>query len=134
MKKAYPAIFTPIEDGEFAGGYRVYIPDLPVIRTFGKDLEDAIEMAIDAASMWLWDAENNNETIPAASNKLDCSPTQFVSMIIADSDAYRRQHDSRAVKKTLTIPAWLNHKAEEANVNFSGILQDALKSHLKIEA
>ena len=134
MKKAYPAIFTPIEEGEFAGGYRVYVPDLPVVRTYGKDLEDAIEMAVDAASMWIWDAENNNEAIPMPSDALSCEPPQFISMIIADSDAYRRQHDSRAIKKTLTIPAWLNHKAEEAHVNFSSILQEALKAHLKINA
>ena len=134
MKKAYPAIFTPIEDGEFAGGYRVYIPDLPVVRTYGKDLEDAIEMAADAASMWIWDAENKGESIPGPSETLSSEPPHFVSMVMADSEAYRRRHDNRSVKKTLTIPAWLNHKAEEAHLNFSGILQEALKSHLQTRA
>ena len=133
MKKAYPAIFTPIEEGEFKGGYQVYIPDLPHTRTFGKDLADAIEMAEDASSMWIWDAENRKESIPDPSETLEHEHPQFISMVVADSDAYRRQMDSRAVKKTLTIPAWLNSAAEEAHVNFSSVLQDALKAHLHLE-
>ena len=132
MKYVYPAIFTPIEEGEFEGGYRVHVPDLPYTRTFGKDLIDAIDMAEDAVAMWLLDAENNKEPIPQASTNLSCADAEFVSMIVADTDAYRRQVDSRAVKKTLSIPAWLNHQAEAAHVNFSSLLQDALKSHLKI--
>ena len=128
MKYAYPAIFTPLEKGQFD----VYIPDLPYCRTFGKDLADAIEMAEDAASMWLWDAENNKESIPVPSRALSHEAPQFVSFIKADTDVFRRQMDSRAVKKTLTIPAWLNHQAEAAHVNFSSVLQDALKAHLQI--
>ena len=131
MKYVYPAIFSPIEDGEFAGGYRVRIPDLPHTRTFGKNLADAIGMAEDAASMWLWDAENNNEQAPIASSAVLCEENEFMSMIVADTDKYRRQMDSRSVKKTLTIPAWLNHKAEEAHINFSSLLQEALKSKLQ---
>ena len=133
MKYVYPAIFSPIEEGEFAGGYRVHIPDLPHTRTFGKDLADAIGMAEDAASMWLWDAENNKEEAPKASNGMPCEEGEFISMIVADTDSYRRQMDSRSVKKTLTIPAWLNHRAEEAHINFSSLLQEALKNRLQIE-
>ena len=128
MKYVYPAIFTPSEDGQ----YDVYIPDLPYCRTCGTSLADAIEMAEDAASMWLWDAENSKEIIPQASVGLEHNAPQFISMIVADTDAYRRQHDNRAIKKTLTIPAWLNHKAEAAHVNFSSILQEALKTHLRV--
>ena len=129
MKYVYPAVFTPLADGH----YDVYIPDLPHCRTFGVSLADAIEMAQDAASMWLWDAENNKELIPLASNSLPCEANQFVNMVLSDTDAFRRQMDSRAVKKTLTIPAWLNHQAEAAHVNFSSILQAALKTHLQIQ-
>ena len=132
MKYVYPAIFSPIEEGEFAGGYRVRIPDLPYTRTFGKDLADAIGMAEDAASMWLWDAENNNEQVPAASTTVICEEGEFISMVVADTDIFRRQMDSRSIKKTLSIPAWLNHKAEEAHINFSGLLQEALKNNLQI--
>ncbi|MCL2356624.1 MAG: type II toxin-antitoxin system HicB family antitoxin [Defluviitaleaceae bacterium] len=127
MKYVYPAIFTPLENG-----YDVYLPDLPHCRTCGDTLVHAIEMAEDAAAMWLWDAENNKEPIPEASATLPHEQPQFVSMVVADTDAYRRQMDKRAVKKTLSIPAWLNYQAEAAHVNFSSILQDALKTHLQL--
>ena len=126
MKYVYPAIFTPLDDGSFD----VYIKDLPHCRTCGGNLADAIEMAEDAASMWLWDAENKKETIPPPSTELPHEKNQFVSFIVADTDAYRKQADNRSVKKTLTIPAWLNYQAEAAHINFSSVLQEALKSHL----
>jgi predicted RNase H-like HicB family nuclease len=128
MKYVYPAIFTPLEEG----GYDVYIPDLPYCRTCGNDLAEAIEMAEDAASMWLWDAENKSEPIPQASNALPCEPSQFINLVKADTDAYRRENDNRAVKKTLTIPSWLNVAAENAHINFSSVLQSALKERLGV--
>jgi predicted RNase H-like HicB family nuclease len=128
MKYVYPAVFTPLENGQ----YDVYIADLPYCRTCGNNLTEAIEMAEDAAAMWLWDAENKKEAIPTASKTLPHDPPQFVSLIKADTVVFRRQMDSRAVKKTLTIPAWLNEQAEKAHVNFSSVLQEALKKHLQI--
>jgi hypothetical protein len=56
----------------------------------------------------------------------------MVSMVAADTDEYRRQNDTRAIKKTLSIPAWLNHQAEKANAPFSQILQQGLKEYLHI--
>ena len=132
MKYVYPAIFTPLE-GEDEGGYDVYIPDLPFCRTWGKNMAEAIEMAEDASSMWLWDAESKKESIPAPSKSLEHESPQFVSYVKADTDEWRRQNDNRAVKKTLTIPAWLNAEAEKAHVNFSGILQSALVERLGLE-
>ena len=132
MRYVYPAVFTPLNEEGFEGGYAVSIPDLPGCHTFGKDLVDSIDMAQDAASTWLWDAENNNEEIPVPSTTLVHEPHEFTSMIIADTGAFRRQMDSRAVKKTLSIPAWLNNAAEAEHVNFSSILQDALKEHLEL--
>lgn len=129
MKYVYPALFTPLKD---EGGYDVYIPDLLYCRTCGDTLAEAIEMAEDAASMWLWDAENKKEEIPQPSETIEYEQPQFVSFVKADTGAYRRQYDSRAIKKTLTIPAWLNFEAEKAHVNFSGILQSALVEHLGI--
>ena len=130
MKYVYPAVFTPLKNDE---GYDVCIPDLPYCRTCGDNLADAIEMAEDAASMWLWDAEGKQETIPPPSLKLEHKTPQFVNYVKADTDAYRKEHDNRAVKKTLTIPAWLNAEAEKAHVNFSGILQSALIERLGLE-
>ncbi len=128
MKYAYPAIFTPAKEG----GFDVKVPDLPGCRTCGDDLADALFMAEDAVAMWLWDAENQREAIPPASPSLPVEPPQFVNYVYADTDEYRRKNDSRAVKKTLSIPNWLNTKAEQAGVNFSQVLQDALKERLHI--
>jgi antitoxin HicB len=129
MKYVYPAIFTPLPSGE----YDVRIPDLPGCITCGQDLADAIEMAEDAVAMWLCDAEDNHEQIPAPSDKLQAKEPQFVSLVVADTDAYRKENDNRAVKKTLSIPNWLNSKAEKANINFSQTLQNALIKQLGIE-
>lgn len=128
MKYAYPAIFTP----ENEGGYGVVVPDLPGCVTCGVTIVDAIEMARDAISMWLCDAEDKNENIPKASDSsAHKTPSGgFVNLIDADTAEYRRQNDNRAVKKTLTIPSWLNVKAEKAGINFSQILQEALRERL----
>ncbi|MCI9576977.1 MAG: type II toxin-antitoxin system HicB family antitoxin [Clostridiales bacterium] len=128
MKYAYPAIFTPIGNGEFD----VKIPDLPGCRTCGKDLADAIFMAEDAASMWLWDAESKSELIPPPSVLPVVDAPKFSNYIVADTDEYRRKYDNRAIKKTLSIPSWLNTQAEQAGVNFSQVLQEALKEKLHV--
>lgn len=127
MKYVYPAVFTKIDSG-----YGVKVPSLPGCVTSGADLAEAIEMARDAVEMWLAMAEDAGEQIPEA-KQIDTSKlleNQFVSFIDADTQQYRIQNDNRAVKKTLTIPSWLNAKAEKANVNFSQILQSALKEYL----
>ena len=129
MKYVYPAVFTPLQSGE----YDVRILDLPGCITCGKNLVDAIEMAEDAVAMWLCDAEDNQESIPAPSEKLIATHPQFINFIVADTDKYRQENDNRAVKKTLTIPNWLNSKAEKAGVNFSQTLQAALKRQLGVD-
>jgi len=130
MKYVYPVIFTPIDNGE----YDVYAPDLPVCRTCGYNLADALDMAKDAVTMWLWYAEDHGIDIPSPSKELPFEPPQFVNLVMADTDAYRKAHDNRAIKKTLSIPAWLNRQAEKANAPFSQILQQGLKEYLHIEA
>jgi predicted RNase H-like HicB family nuclease len=130
MKYVYPAIFKLLENGE----YFIKVPDLPGCVTEGKDLLDALNMAQDAISMWLCDAEDNNEPIPPASSVFDltCDKTEFVNLIAVDTVEYRNLNDSRAIKKTLTIPNWLNTLAEKNNINFSQTLQNALKEKLGI--
>ena len=133
MKYAYPVILTP-EDGK----YLVRVPDLKTVHTFGDDLPEALEMAQDAMEMWLWQTENQGGSIPPASPlaeaaRLAQGPGEVASLVAADTDEYRRQHDARAVKKTLSIPAWLNYKAEQANAPFSQILQQGLKAYLRLK-
>jgi predicted RNase H-like HicB family nuclease len=132
LKYVYPAIFTS-EDGNIL----VSVPDLPGLHTFGNTMADALYMVQDAIEMWLWDAENKGETIPSASSPVKIStlcesPNQLVNLVAADTDEYRRQNDTRAIKKTLSIPAWLNNQAEKANAPFSQILQQGLKEYLRI--
>ena len=90
-------------------------------------------MAEDATAMWLCDAEDNQERIPAPSEELTVEPPQFINFVVADTEKYRRENNNRAVKKTLSIPSWLNAQGEKSGVNFSQILQDALKSYLGLD-
>ena len=124
MKYVYPAVFEPAEEG----GYIVTVPDVPHCYTSGKDMAQAIEMAQDAAAMLLVDFEDEVSQIPEPSNLDDLQTTSIKSLVLVDTDSWRKEFDSRAVKKTLTIPSWLNTKAERAGVNFSQLLRDALMS------
>jgi predicted RNase H-like HicB family nuclease len=123
MKYVYPAVLYPDD-----GAVSVKVPDLPGCFTFGRDRAEALLMAKDAVEMWLWNAENNREPIPVASDSLNVGANETFTLIAADTDDYRRANDTRAVKKTLSIPSWLNYKAEKANAPFSQILQQGLKT------
>lgn len=126
MRYVYPAVFTK-ENGQ----YLVSVPDLPGCHTFGDDLNEAIEMARDAISMWLCVTEDKGEEVPEPTLNLAID-NGIVSLIDVDTIAYRKQTDNRAIKKTLSIPSWLNYEAEKANINFSQILQNALMEQLNI--
>jgi len=126
MKYVYPAILYS-DDGSVG----VKIPDLPGCFTFGSDRAEALLMAKDAVEMWLWDAENKREPIPPASDRLPLEKEEIFTLIAADTDEFRQANDTRAVKKTLSIPAWLNYQAEKANAPFSQILQQGLKEYLR---
>ena len=126
MKLVYPAVFTPYEDG--SGGYVVEFPDLPGCVTGGDDMAEAIFMAEDAASGWVLTELEDGKKAPKASELGDIATEsgQFVNMVALDMDAYAAKYGSRAVKKTLTIPAWLNTYAEDHNISCSAVLQEAL--------
>ena len=128
MKKLlYPACFYPCEEQE---GYTVVVPDLPGCVTQGKSLIDTIGMAVDASSGWVLDEMEDGKPIPPASKiedvQADERPGGFVNLIVLDMDTYAEKYGEKAVRKNLTIPAWLNTYAEANNVNFSRVLQDAL--------
>lgn len=128
MKYVYSAILYA--DGEKVG---VEVPDLPGCFTFGDDRADALLSAKDAIEMWLWDAENKGESIPDSSDNIKAGKNQVVTLVVADTDDYRRRNETKSVKKTLSIPSWLNDKAEKANAPFSQILQEGLKEYLHID-
>lgn len=129
-KYIYPAVFTP----EAEGGYSVTFPDIEGCFTCGNDLEEALSMAKDALSLMLVDIEDEKGDIPKASeiNSLKMKKNEFASLIFADTMVYRQTLNNAAVKKTLSIPAWLNQAAIAAGINFSQVLQDALRAQLNM--
>ena len=131
MKYAYTAVFTKEESGLFS----VNFPDLQGCYTSGNDMADAVYMAQDVLSLALYDLEQDKKPIPKASSPQDIivEGEQFTSVIAIDTETYRRYIEKKSIKKTLTIPMWLNEQAERANVNFSQTLQKALKSELHIQ-
>lgn len=128
-KYAYPAIFTKEENG-----YSVFFPDIDGCFTCGDTLPEAMEMAEDALCLMLYDHEEDGDPIPTASDvkAMQKETAEIVSLVYCDTVEYRKLHDNRAVKKTLTIPNWLNTLSERAGINFSTVLQEALKAKLDI--
>ena len=128
-KYVYPVVLTPEE-----GGYYAKFPDIESCYTQGDNLADTLEMAKDILSIRLCDYEDEKKDIPKASAQeaLTLENGQILSLVSADTMEYRRLWDSKAMKKTLTIPTWLNTLAEKADVNFSAVLQKALKEELQL--
>lgn len=123
-KYAYPAIFTPENDGS----YSVNFPDLEGCYTCGDSLEDAIEMAEDALALVLYGYEKDERKIPAPSSldSIELNTGDFLNYIACDTMEYRKMYNNKAVKKTLSIPEWLNEAACSMGINFSQVLQEAL--------
>lgn len=140
MLSMYPACFFKEENS-----YSVIFPDLNWLSTCGGSLENAMEMAVECLAGYLYTCQLDGDTIPVPSKMQDVDPTEiakelnleqeemFVNMVSVDVAAYAKEHFEKSVKKTLTIPAWLNKAALEQNINFSQVLQDALKSKLHLE-
>lgn len=125
MKYTYTATFEPNEDGT---KYYCRVPDLPGCITTGDSIEDAIEMITDAASGWLVVAEDEGNEIPAATPqcRLDIPENTACSIICIDTLAYRAATDTKAVRKNVSLPAWMAALADKRGVNCSQVLQDSL--------
>lgn len=129
MKKFYNALFTPAEEG----GYIVVFPDVPGAMTQGETMEEAYEMAFDALGLML-QTDDGSFNYPAVGNpaNMDIPKDSFLVAIQFDEMEYLKKHSNTAVKKTLSIPQWLNTIAMENNINFSQTLQEALKVKLNL--
>lgn len=125
MKYIYTATFVPNEDGT---KYYCRVPDLPGCITTGDSIDDAIEMITDAASGWLVLAEDEGNDIPAATpqHELNIPAEATCSIIRIDTFAYRAATDTKAVRKNVSLPAWMATLAEKRGVNCSQVLQDGL--------
>lgn len=140
MRSAYPVVFYPAEEG----GYVVATPDIDSCWTQGDDLPEAMEMAKDAIEGMLVYYEDEGKEIPKPSTMEDAKKIaasydmEFVtenpifSYVAINTDEWRRNNNDKSVRKNVTIPEWLNKKAEKANVNFSQILQNALMQYLDL--
>ena len=139
MLSAYPACFFKEQNG-----YSVIFPDLNYLATCGNSLDEALTMAVDCLAGYLYMLEKDRETAPAASsmNQIDLkqvadeleisSDEMFVNIVTVDVTEYAKRHFEKSIKKTLTIPAWLNDAALAQGLNFSQILQEALKAKLHL--
>ena len=127
MKKVYPIVLTPAEEG----GFVVYIPDFD-INTQGEDEAEAMDMARDAIAMtgFYWEDEKKAIPEPSSISSVVTEGNQFKTLVDVDFDNYRKRNENRSVRKNCTIPSWLNDEAEKAGINFSATLQEALKAQL----
>ncbi len=128
-KYVYPAIFMPEENA-----YSIFFPDFTSCYTSAPTLAEGMAMANDVLCLTLYDMEENGQNVPTPSNikTLKTEGEAFATLISCDTLAYRQYYDNQAVKKTLTIPSWLNNMAEKQGINFSATLQNALKQELHL--
>lgn len=139
MLTMYPACFIQEDNG-----FSVIFPDLDDLSTCGDTLEEAMAMAVDCLAGYLHTLAQEGKAAPTPSPlsavdprlvalglDIDDAQDTFVNLVSVDVQAYAKAHFERSVKKTLTIPEWLNNAALEKGINFSQVLQDALKQRLQ---
>lgn len=131
MKYIYTAVFSEDENGKVFAR----VPDLPGCITTGKDLQDAIEQITDAAACWLVVAEDEDDAIPAATAQADVphAAEDQLSFIQIDTIAYRAMTDTKAVRKNVSLPAWMVNLADKQGINCSQLLQDALRRQFGVQ-
>ena len=127
--------------------YSVIFRDLNYLATQGDTFEEAMEMAVDCLAGYLYTCQMDGDNIQKPSKLSDINPQAvakeldpecsmceaFVNIVSVDVDLYAKEHFEKSVKKTLTIPAWLNNAALEKGINFSQVLQEALKVQLNFK-
>jgi len=128
MKQVYPVIFTAAD-----GGYVAHVPDMD-IDTQGSTLIEAIEMARDAIGIMGIDMQDEGKDLPQPSKPEEVASEsgEIVSMVDIDFTAYRRAQDMRTVRRNVSLPSYLNQKADELGINVSQLLQEALRERLGI--
>ncbi|MFQ6792899.1 MAG: type II toxin-antitoxin system HicB family antitoxin [Thomasclavelia sp.] len=129
MEKYYPAVFLSESDGR----YSVTFPDLPEAMTYGENFEDAMEMAEECLGLCLEGRREDNEKIPEPCfDGIETSKDEVLVAVKFDSLEFNKKYNNKSVRKSVTIPSWLNDLAEKNNVNFSNVLQNALMKFLNL--
>lgn len=128
-KYVYPAIFNYADDG-----ISISFPDLPGCFSCADTDEEALLMAEEVLGLWMENLEYDNEEIPNPSKLTDIElkKNEKTVLISVWMPTIRKAINNKAVKKTLSIPQWLDIMAREKDLNFSSILQEALKKELNI--
>lgn len=128
-KLFYPSLFHKAEEG----GFWVTFPDFPECFTQGDDMQQAYEMSIEALGLAIISRKESGEAIPQPSqpDAIVIDPGSYLTVIEFDMEAYNKRNHSKAIKKTLTIPEWLNEEAIAMGINFSQTLQEALVSKIQ---
>lgn len=129
-KLFYPALFHKAEEG----GFWISFPDIPECFSQGDNMTQAYEMAVNALGLALSCREKEHQPLPTASDPttIILEPNSFLVVIEFDMLAYKRRTNSKAVKKTLSIPEWLNEAAMDMGLNFSQVLQEALIAKIQL--
>lgn len=130
MNYIYPAVFYQEADGK----YSVIFPDLNDLSTYGDNLADAFSMAQEACGQYLFTSLRDGDALPAPTpleNVEEDGEAALVNLVCVNLDEYARAYDDKAVKKTLSIPAWLNTACENYGINYSKVLRDALIAKLQ---
>lgn len=133
MKVVYPVVIDTVKNvsDEY---FLVYIPDLE-LNTEGKDLADCIEMARDAIGLYCLSLEEDfHRPFPDASDleSIQHSKNQLVTLVDVNYDEYKKQHSTKAVRRNVTLPSWINYEADKSGINVSAVLAKALKKELNL--
>ena len=124
MQYIYPALFKAEDDGII-----VTFPDLEDTFTDGETMQEAFENAEDVLNLMLWNREEENAAIPPPSTpeKIPVPRGAVPAMIKADTLVYRKRHDQKIIRRSVTLPRWLDSIARERNINFSQRMQNAIR-------
>ena len=125
----YPAIFTYEENQEIA----ITFPDFDVA-TSGENDDDALLSARECLGITIYGLEEDNESIPepSALSSIKVNKNERAVLIDVFMPSIRMANVNKSINRTVTLPAWLNSAALENNLNFSQVLQDALKERLGV--
>lgn len=128
-KYVYPALFSYDEDG-----ISIEFPDLPGCFSCADTDEEALYMAEDVLGLWMVELEEDNEEIPSPTNlkDIEVGDNQKTVLVSVWMPTVRKAINNKSIKKTLTIPQWLDIMAREKDINFSYILQEGLKKELNL--
>ena len=126
----YPAIITKLDEND----YNIKFPDFDEIISYGDSIEEAYLMAEDALKLCLFDLYEDGKPIiePSIINNIKLDESQVMILVKVNLKQIIKEYDNKSIKKTLTIPSWLNKEAEKSHINFSKLLQEALVDYLKI--